>query len=308
MFDQQHAGLATRRAALVESTGVPAPATTGHNTARPSAHERELRAVRGSDHDQRIGSATSMDVRPEHPRTGSYSDVSGVRPGDVDQPIRRDPDPEQPLDLIAVPEPMRTLLAGGLRRGTITALDGDGYLSAALLGAALAAGGCAALIGADKLGLEAVAAGGAALDRLLLVDAGTRWPAALEVLCGAVDMILIRTPDQVTAHAAARIGARLRRGRARTALLVVGGGWPAPLRLSVKHPQWIGLEDEHGQLSGRRAAVVAEGAGIYGRPRVARLWLPAVDGTVRELGDHDALPAGSRPRLTPVDQATSTAA
>lgn len=211
-------------------------------------------------------------------------------------------------DAVAVPEPMRVLLAGGLRRGSVTALDGDGYLSAALLGAALAAGDCAALIGADDLGLEAVAAAGGALERLLLVDAGAQWPAALEILCGAVDVILLHTPDRVTAQTASRIGARLRRGRARTALLTVGGQWPAPLRLRVENPQWIGLQDEHGQLFGRRAAVVAEGASSYGRPKVARLWLPAVDGTVREIGDQAALPAGPRPRLTPVgDQAPAAA-
>ncbi|WP_246507425.1 LysR family transcriptional regulator ArgP [Actinocrinis puniceicyclus] len=62
--------------------------------------------VSSSDHDQRIGSATSTGVRPEHPRTGSYSDGSGVRPGDVDQPIRHDPNSKQALVEIAPDHPV----------------------------------------------------------------------------------------------------------------------------------------------------------------------------------------------------------
>lgn len=208
------------------------------------------------------------------------------------------PLPGPGVDAVAVPEPLAALLPGGLRRGGVVAVGGDRYLTAALLGAAIADGGCAALIDTPDAGIEAIEAAGGSLERLILVEAGARWAEAVDVLAGAVDVIALGAGvPAAPAALARRITARLRRGRG-SVLLAAGAGWDAPLRLRVESPQWLGLADEHGQLTGRRAAIVAEGAGTYGRPHVARVWLPSADGAVREIGDPAALPAGPAPRLT----------
>lgn len=207
-------------------------------------------------------------------------------------------DPVAAAHAVPVPEALGALLPTGLRRGAVTGLDDDGYLAAALVGGAVAAGGSAALIGVGDLGVEAVLAAGADPERLIVVDAPARaWADAAEVLIGALDVVLLRPPGPVPDAVARRITARLRRGQARTALLAAGGSWPAPVRLRVTGPRWIGLADGHGQLAARRAAVIAEGRGTYGRPRTARVWLPAFDGSIRELTDTRALPEGPRPRL-----------
>lgn len=197
-------------------------------------------------------------------------------------------------EALAVPEPLDGLLPAGLRRGSIVGVDGDGYLTAALVAAVLADGGSAALVGAGDVGLEALAAAGGDLERVVLVDAGEQWGPALEVLSGAVDLIVLYGRQRVGSSQVQRIGARLRSGRTRSVLLTAGSGWQAPLRLRVEGARWVGLGQTGGQLAGRRAAVVADGAGHYGRSQVAHLWLPAADGTVREQGDPRAVPV--RPR------------
>lgn len=199
-----------------------------------------------------------------------------------------------PVDALAVPEALDGLLPAGLRRGSVVGVDEDGYLTAALVAAAIADGGCAALVGAGEVGLEAVAAAGGDLERIVLVEAGERWGAAIEVLCGAVDLIVLYGTERVTASQARRVAARLRAGRARTVLLACGPGWDAPVRLRVEDARWIGLGEAGGQLAGRRAAVLADGSGCYGRTQVAHLWLPAADGTVLEQSDPRAIP--ERPR------------
>lgn len=195
---------------------------------------------------------------------------------------------------LLVPGALEGLLPVGLQRGSVVGVDGDGYLTAALVAAAVAGGGCAALLGAGEVGLEAVVAAGGELERIVLVEAGERWGAALEVLCGAVDLVVMYGQARVAPSQAQRIAARLRSGSARTVLLATGPGWSAPVRLRVEDARWIGLGEAVGELSGRRTAVVAEGAGYSGRAHVAHLWLPAADGTVREQGDPGAIPA--RPR------------
>ncbi len=216
----------------------------------------------------------------------STSDPAGHAGGSTEVPGR--------AGALAVPEAFEGLLPAGLSRGSVVGVDGDGYLTSALVAAVLADGGSAALIGAEELGLEAVASAGGDLERIVLVEAGDRWSAALEVLCGAVDLIVMNGRERPAPSQARRIAARLRAGAARTVLLAAGQGWDAPVRLRVEGARWIGLGDAGGQLAGRRAALVAEGAGRYGRAQVAHLWLPAANGTVCQQSDPRAVPA--RPR------------
>ena len=187
---------------------------------------------------------------------------------------------------LAVPEGLSGLLPRGLERGGVLAVDQDRYLAASLVGAAVRRAGSAALVGVDDLGIEAVAAAGASAARLVVVraDAST-WLRAVEVLIGAVEVVLVRPPAAVPDAAARRITARLRRSAAvGTSLLVSGpASFPAPLRLRVAQARWTGLEAGHGQLTARRTTVVAEGRAFGGRSRAVEMYLPGPDGAVHPV-------------------------
>lgn len=191
---------------------------------------------------------------------------------------------------LAVPEAIEQVLPGGLERGGVTGLDGDRYLAASLVGAAIRQGGSAALVGVDDLGIAAVVAAGAAPSRLVVVraDAST-WVRAVEVLVGAVEVVLVRPPVSVADAVARRITARLRRtAPVPTALLVAGGGFPAPVRLRVSGARWSGLQVGHGLLEARRVNVVAEERGRGSRS--VEVYLPGIDGSVRPVAVGEQVP------------------
>ena len=200
-------------------------------------------------------------------------------------------------DRVPVLAGLRALLPGGaLARGSVVAVvdrvapwpDNAGtpsYLALALSVGATAGGAWVAAVGLPAFGVSAAVGLGADLGRLLLVDdPGERWAEAVAVLAGAVDLILVRPPRRPTAEHARRITARLRTtARQRGAVLVVAGPWNgAHLTLRTTEVAWTGLGIGTGHLTGRRVTVVAEGRGMNGRSRVAKLWLPASDGTIAE--------------------------
>ena len=189
---------------------------------------------------------------------------------------------------LAVPQALAELLPGGLERGSVTGLDGDRYLAANLVGAAIQQAGSAALVGVDDLGIAAVVAAGAAPSRLVVVRAdASSWVRAVEVLIGAVEVVLVRPPGPVPDAMARRITARLRRtAPVPTALLVAGGGFAAPVRLRVSTAQWSGLQIGHGLLEARRVSVVAERRGAGSRE--VEVYLPGADGAVLPVGGEAA--------------------
>lgn len=143
------------------------------------------------------------------------------------------------------------------------------------------------------------AARDAALDRLLLVpEPGERWAELTAGLADGVDLLLVRPPGAVSADVGRRVDARLRQGRASgtrhsAAMLVLGSWAGARLVLHTAQTIWTGLDGVGpnagtGHLTGGRGTVVAEGRATAGRPRTARLWLPAADGAARALIDVQA--------------------
>lgn len=183
---------------------------------------------------------------------------------------------------LAVPQALEALLPGGLPRGGVVGLDGDRYLAASLVGAAVRGAGSAALVGVDDLGIAAVLAAGASPSRLVVVraaDAST-WVKAVEVLAGAVEVVLVRPPVPVGDAVARRIVARLRRtAPISTVLLAAGAGFSAPVRLRAAGARWSGLEVGHGLLESRRVTVIAEGRA--GGSRAVEVYLPDRDGSAR---------------------------
>lgn len=218
------------------------------------------------------------------------------------------PSPAAPPGLVGLPESVRPVSlaggrvlpvlsalgglfpGGGLRRGSTVAVEGSTSLALALLAAPSTAGSWCAVVGMPSLGLLAAAEVGVAVGRLALVAApGADWAAVVAALLDALDVVVVRAPGRgVRGADARRLGAR---ARERGAVLVPIGHWDgADVRLSVAASTWQGLEDGSGHLQARLVEVVAEGRGASTRPRRARMWLPAADGTVTGFcGDNAAL-------------------
>ncbi|MGI8332924.1 hypothetical protein ACRYCC_23480 [Actinomadura scrupuli] len=200
-------------------------------------------------------------------------------------------------DLVPVLPALRPVLpGGGLRPGTVVCVDGPG---AGSLGLALIAGACrdplapgggwCAAVGLPELGVLAATGMGADPARLLLVDEpGDRWPDVLATLFEAVGLVLVRPPHRLAPGVSRRLTALARR---HGCVLAVAGDWAgAQLRLRADTSEWTGLGDGHGQLTGRRTRVVAEGRGAAAQGRDTWIWLPGPDGLVTP-----AAPPATRP-------------
>jgi hypothetical protein len=185
------------------------------------------------------------------------------------------------------------LLPGGaLRSGASYSVHDSMLLAMTMLQAASASGAWCAVVGLPSFGVEAAAAAGIDLDRLVLVpDPGDQWLSVTAAMADVATVVLTRPLGRVTPGDVARLGARLRQ---RGAALVALGGWPgAEASLRVTSSAWQGIGRGHGYLTERRATVVGTARAGAGRPRSAELLLPASDGSVRPVVA--ATGAGSRP-------------
>lgn len=187
--------------------------------------------------------------------------------------------------VVPVLDTLRPLLPdGGLRRGSVVAVEGSTSLALALLAGASAGGSWCAAVGFPSLGLLAAAELGVVLERfpqvLLPATAGAAgWAWAVAALADAVDVVLARPPAHLAGSHTRRLAARVRE---RSSVLVTSGGsWPgADVRLSVVGGCWEGVGEGHGRLRTRRVEVVAGGRGAAARGGRVALWLPAPGGGV----------------------------
>jgi hypothetical protein len=195
---------------------------------------------------------------------------------------------EQPGEelLPVLPALSGLLPGGGLRRGSVIAVERPGLLCVMLAAGASAAGSWCAVVGMPQLGVLAAADAGVDVDRLLLVpDPGPRWPQVAAALLEGCELVLLCPPARPSAPVARRLAAHARRSGG--ALVVVGGAAGvagafegANLWLRMASPQWIGIGAGHGRLRCRRVQVVAGGRGSGARPRTQWWWLPDPDGAV----------------------------
>ncbi|HEX2895915.1 MAG TPA: hypothetical protein VHO29_18065 [Marmoricola sp.] len=157
-----------------------------------------------------------------------------------------------------------------LRTGGSYQVD-SASLALALLAGPSQSGAWSAVIGAGDVGVEAAAEMGVDLARTVLVpDPGELWLEVTSALVDVVTMVVLRPPAAVSARAASRVAARLRK---RSAALVSWGPWPgAEATLSLQGSSWSGADHGHGRLRSRRVAIdVRRGSAP---PRRAELWLP----------------------------------
>lgn len=157
-------------------------------------------------------------------------------------------------------------------------------------------GAWCAIVGIPDLGVEAAAAAGIDLERLVLIPhPGEQWFAVVSALVDAVAVVLVQPPARarVGEAAAARLAARLRQ---REGVLVANRAWPhAQARLAVTESDWAGLGAGFGHLTARQVTVASSSPAWQGRTRSRRLWLPDATGAVspvvaRTEEEHHAAP------------------
>lgn len=131
-------------------------------------------------------------------------------------------------------------------------------------------GAWCAIVGSDRVGLEAAAEAGVDLDRTVWVpDAGTDPASVLGALVDAVGVVMV---DRLSLpeREAVRLRSRLHR---RQSVLVVVGDWPrVEARLRLRDQRWIGPDAGHGHLVARQATIEVERGGRVAGSR--RVWLP----------------------------------
>ncbi|QNO38717.1 hypothetical protein H4J02_06960 [Protaetiibacter sp. SSC-01] len=189
---------------------------------------------------------------------------------------------------------------GALAAGGSYVVDGSTALALELLREPSRAGSWCAVVGVPDLGLEAAAAAGLDLERLVLVpQPGDQWLSVVSALVDAVAVVLVQPPARarVGDAAASRLASRLRQ---REAVLVSTRDWPrAHARLSVAESDWAGIGAGFGHLAARQVTVASSSPSWQGRTRSRRLWLPDATGAVspvvgRAAGERTAVPAPLR--------------
>jgi hypothetical protein len=160
---------------------------------------------------------------------------------------------------------------GVLRSGVAYTVENSTSLIMAVLAAATADGGWAAVVGLPDFGAEAAEGFGIDLERTVFVpNPGEHWLAVTAALVDVLPVVVVHPERAVGAAEVARVGARLRQTGC---TLVVAGAWPqSEAALRVTGTSWQGLGDGHGFVCGRDLTVSVTDRG--GPRQAAPLHLP----------------------------------
>ena len=195
----------------------------------------------------------------------------------------------------------------GLQTGTSYTVSPSPSLVLALLSAASQKGLWCAVVGMPTLGVEAAAAFGIDLARLILVPSpGDRWLAATSALAEVVPLIVVAPGTRARDADVARLSARLR-DRGCTLLVTESPGaerWPqSEGTIRLHDPHWHGLGAGWGLLSDCTVTVKAQ-TRHSPRPSSVRVHLPGGHGAVETVGaELTALPARSPETVAPSESA-----
>lgn len=205
------------------------------------------------------------------------------------------------LDTRALPTApaLADLLPGGaLAAGSAYAVEDSTTLALGMLLGPSQGGAWCAIVGMPDLGVEAAAAMGIDLERLVLVPRpGDQWLSVVSALVDVVSVVLVRPPmregrPRVSEAAAGKLASRLRQ---REAVLVSLGDWPrSEARLAITESSWSGIGSGFGHLAARQVTVSSASRAWSGRGRSRRLWLPGPDQQLAAVTAWDAqdAPAG----------------
>ncbi|MEZ7756897.1 hypothetical protein O5Y58_15380 [Microbacterium paraoxydans] len=149
----------------------------------------------------------------------------------------------------------------GLQTGTSYTVSPSPALVLALLSASSGRGHWCAVIGMPTLGVEAAAAYGIDLSRLILVpDPGDRWLAVASALAEVVPLIVVQPTTRARDADVSRLSARLR-DRGSTLLVAEepgAGRWAqSEGTIRLHDPDWHGLGEGWGLLSDCTVTVTA---------------------------------------------------
>jgi hypothetical protein len=193
------------------------------------------------------------------------------------------------------------LPGGGLRPGAAYSIAPSASLLLALLARPSQEGSWCAVVGMPELGAEAAEQLGVDLSRLVLIpDPGARWLAVTATVADVLPVVAVRPGGRVGDAETARLSARLRE---KGTVLLVQGVWPqAEASLGIDTPEWSGVGDGHGYLTGRTLTVSVTSR-YRPLPRRARMLLPDDTGgvAVDPVGLAAAAPvSGRRERMRAV--------
>lgn len=183
----------------------------------------------------------------------------------------------------------------GLQTGTSYTVSPSPSLVLALLSAASQKGHWCAVVGMPTLGVEAAAAFGIDLARLILVpDPGERWLAATSALAEVVPLIVVNPATRARDADVSRLSARLR-DRGCTLLVTETPGigrWPqSEGTIRLHDPHWHGLGAGWGLLSDCTVTVTAQ-TRHTSRPSSVHVRLPGGHGAVETVATElTALPS-----------------
>ncbi|MFJ3395305.1 hypothetical protein [Leifsonia aquatica] len=171
----------------------------------------------------------------------------------------------QGVDLGETRLPTSPAIAGLLPDGALVAgqsyqLSGSTALLQAVLAGPSLAGAWCAVVGMPDFGLEAAAAAGIDLERLVLVpQPGEKWWQVVSALVETMTAIAVHPPEIPAAGDLARLQGKL---RTHDAVLLVDRDWPgARAALTIRARRTAGLGEGWGLLAGRELDVVARGRG-----------------------------------------------
>jgi hypothetical protein len=181
---------------------------------------------------------------------------------------------------------------GGLTRGSVVSVLGQGATSLLYTLLAGPVGCWSALVGMPGLGLAAAAELGVDLNRVALIpDPGADAMQVVSILIDGVDLVAVALSPSIRPAASRQrvIGGRLRQ---RGSVLLVLGPWPgADLVLTARGIGWHGLGRGHGRLRDRELAVQVGGRRAAGPGSRVELVLRADRGAVRIEPTAPAVPA-----------------
>ena len=181
---------------------------------------------------------------------------------------------------------------GGLRQGAAYSVQRSATLLMALLAAPSAAGAWCGVVGVPEFGIEAAAQHGVDLDRLVLVPRpGDQWMAVTAAIADIMGVVVTRPPARASEASVSRLAARLRQ---RGTTMLVLGPWPqGEAMFSLDEGRWHGIGQGHGHLAAREVTVTVT-TRTAGRPRSARMWLPAGDSSIERIATAPASTASTR--------------
>lgn len=181
---------------------------------------------------------------------------------------------------------------GGLTRGSVVSVLGQGATSLLYTLLAGPVGCWSALVGMPGLGLAAAAELGVDLNRVALIpDPGADALQVVSILIDGVDLVAVALSPSIRPAASRQrvIGGRLRQ---RGSVLLVLGPWPgADLVLTARGIGWHGLGQGHGRLRDRELAVQVGGRRAAGPGSRVELVLRADRSAVRIEPTAPAVPA-----------------